>query len=100
MRPKEKVGGTVLARLVSHPATLREVLATTEDVSNQPVSVEEAVFRDRLGAVCRSDRPWPLNRPFQAGCDQRPAPTYPVAVAAVDKLVGATREASFRRNLP
>lgn len=83
----------LLAWLVSHAAALRHVLATTEDVPDQPVSTEKALVCLHGQVICGLGR-WPL-RPPQTGLDQGPAPAYPVAVAAVDELVGATGKATL-----
>lgn len=84
----------VLAWLVSHAATLGQVLTTAQNVPYQPISAEQAVIRGRRErVVCRSGgRPaWA----FQAGLDQRPASTDPVAIATIDEFVRPTGKATL-----
>lgn len=57
----------LLAWLVSHTAALRHVLATTENVPNQPVSTEKAVACLHGQVICSLGR-WPL-RPPQTGLE-------------------------------
>lgn len=84
---------SLLARFISHAATLRQILTAAEDVTDQPVSAVEAVVRGRERVACIFGRR-PL-RPLQAGLDQGPASTDPVAVATVHELVRAARKAAL-----
>lgn len=86
-------GGYSLAGLVSQPASSALVLAAAEDVPDQALAVEERFGRPREpglvgGAV--------VVEGTEARLDQREAAADPVAVAAVDELVGAAGEAGFR----
>jgi len=81
----------VPAGLVAQAAPLGLVLAAAQDVPQKPLATEEgSLARRRLGTGG-------LGRggALQAGFDQRPAAADPVAVAAVDELVGATGEAAL-----
>lgn len=86
----------LLARLVSHTASFRHVLATAENVLDQCISIEETTFRVCIlcGASIKS-----TCRPFGAvegGLDQGPASSDPVTITAVNKFVGAARKATLR----
>ena len=92
-----------LAGLVSQTASSALVLAAAEDVPDQTLAVEERLGRRweswfaRLGgdAGIVAGRGGVVER-TEAGLDQGEAAADPVAVAAVDALVGAAGEAGFR----
>lgn len=81
----------LLARLVPQPPAFRHVLAAAQDIPRQALAtVQAGLPGGLLGDL--GVRP---ARPAQAGLDEGPAPADPVAVAAVDELVGAAREAAL-----
>ena len=86
----------VLARLITQTASFALVLAAAEDVPDQALAAEERLGRQweamgGSGAVVEGP---------EASFDQGEASADPVAVAAVDELVGAAGEAAFRCILP
>lgn len=81
-----------LSRFIAQSAPFGLVLAAAEDIPDQAFPAEQAFWR--WGQfTCRAAA-------VQAGLDQGKTPADPVAVAAVDKLVGAAREASLGCILP
>lgn len=88
----------LLARFISQAASPGEILTAAKNVTNQPVTAEEAVVCLRERVVCMLVL-LPL-RSSQAGLDKGPASSDPVTVATVDQLVCAARKATFRCILP
>ena len=81
-----------LPGLISEAAPLRLFLAAAKDIPDQALTAVQALFRS-------GKRGWALAGPagsVQGRLDQRPASPDPVAVAAVDKFVCASREATLR----
>lgn len=75
-----------LSRLITEPSHWS--LAATENVSVQSIAAEETA--DGLWGSTR----W-LGLAVQGRLQQRPASTDPVAVAAINELIGTTREATL-----
>jgi hypothetical protein len=90
-------GDSLRAWFVPEPAALGRVLAAAEDVTDHTFSAEQAMiaclFHRRIIVYVLSFGS--LLRAAQAGLDQGPASTDPVAVASVNKFIRATREAAF-----
>jgi hypothetical protein len=98
------------ARLIPQSSPLTPILATAHDIPDQPLAAVQAAhgrrWRERHGTIlcfisplCR--QPEDLHaRPVQARLYQRPAAPDPMAVAAVDELVGASGEATLGCVLP
>lgn len=98
------------ARLIPQPSPLTSILATAHDIPDQPFATVQAAYgrhwRERNGSsLCfifsirrklEQLHAWPV----QARLYQRPTPPDPVAVATVDELVGASREATLGCVLP
>lgn len=75
---------------VSHSSPWGMVLATSQDIANQPFPIVEAVsVRGR--ALLRGT----VQIFWKAGLQEGPACTNPVAVATVNELVRATRKATL-----
>jgi hypothetical protein len=81
----------LLARFVAQSTAFGLVLAAAEDVPDQPLPAEQALF-------CR--REWIAAAAVEACLDQGEATADPVAVAAVNELVGAPGEAALGCVLP
>lgn len=105
---REKQEKNSLSWFIAQTAPFGLVLAAAEDIPDQAFPAEQALFcwrqtAARFGAGgCRGRHvvvPTPTT-PVEAGLDQREAPADPVAVAAVDQLVGAPGEAALGRVLP
>lgn len=97
----------LLAWLVPHAPACRVILPTGHDVPDQALAVVKTQkLRGGLllgpGSLGRLRCAYSFSSSLsacsspQAGLDQRPACTHPVAVAAVNELVRATREPAFR----
>jgi hypothetical protein len=70
----------LLARLVAKAATF--VLTATQNVANQSLPAIETSSHERLV--------------LESHLDQRPTSAYPMAVAAIDELVGSTGKTPLR----
>lgn len=84
---------SLLAWFVPHTTTLRLILATTVNVTDQPVSIKEALLYGRESVVDGSGR-GPVGS-VEAGLDKGPATSHPVTVATINELVGTTRETTL-----
>ena len=102
-----RISVNLLAWLVPHAPACRVILPAGHDVPDQALAVVKTqklrgglvLGPGSLGRLrCTSSSPFSPSSacPSQAGLDQRPACTHPVAVAAINDLVRATREPAFR----
>lgn len=82
--------GDLLSRLISETAPFGLILAAAEDVPDEALPTEEGL---RSGGQAGAGRA--VGEGSEGCLDQREAPTNPVAIAPVDKLVRATGEAAL-----